>query len=427
MRVLGVAVVTGVLAGSGAAAQNAPTLFDVSGGPASRTGPGPTAVAIAPPVGAHTIPGGRSGSNTSFESYVRIETQLAPSAVAGHYTSQMESARWRVASRLTDGTALAVTRLAAPEAGPRTAGLTVSRLSETRVDVALRFFNVRSMTSPASGPGTSSDVTIAQGARTATIAPPPMAVINEAPPGEDRLIREILLWDEVTGSGPYQIQRTMPADFPKDLLPTGAITGTVAVTSDQMTVVATAPALSPAAASKFVQELAAAGWRLDDTSFGGFYSRASLYVTVCRARQTALLRFVPREGSGTYVRASVSTGGCGRSGRVPFVDVAMPLLPNPPGASASTVTGGGGFDSHNWSMRLGSALSLPDLATYYVAEMSKSEWPLAGRVADAELVVTRHRSTTISGEPVHAVLALLKVPGGPTVDAWLRVVRLAPR
>src|SRR5262245_50258738 len=110
MRLLGRAVLTGMLTVAAlvvatslaAVAQSQTIFFDVSGIPSGRGGRGPAASPLTPPNGARVTPGRRHGTNTSFESDARLETQLIPSAVAAHYTSQMEAAHWRVAGRLTD-------------------------------------------------------------------------------------------------------------------------------------------------------------------------------------------------------------------------------------------------------------------------------------------------------------------------------------
>jgi hypothetical protein len=409
------------------AVQTELTYFDVSGGASRGRGRGPTAIALAPPDGVRAIPGGRATTNTSFESHIGLDTPLALPAIAAHYVSRLESARWRVESRLADGTAMTVTRLAAPAgtADPPSAVLTVTRLSDARVDLALRFIQSRPTTSAAGRSGPDAGRAMTQGAR---VDRPPAAVINEAASGEERLLREILLFDDVTDAPgqPYEIRRALPPEFPRDLLPAAAATGVVAVAPNRTTVVAIASTLALEGAAKFVRGLATAGWLGDGPPLGGFVRAHLVYGSVCRAPQSALLRFVPRAAGGTYVRASVSTDRCGRGGS-PFLDVAMPMLAHPPGASVPSIAGGGGLDSHHWGMRITSGLPLAQLATYYVDQMSKSDWPLAGRVADAECVVTRHRSATISGEPVHAVLTLCTLPGEATIDAWLRVMRLAPR
>jgi hypothetical protein len=438
MRLTGCTIVTAVLTVVGVTgasevagrAQTELAYFNVSGGGTGR-GRSPTTVALRPPDGVQTVRGGEGTTNTGFESHIGLETPLALSAISAHYTSRVESGRWRVVGRLSDGNDLAVTRFSAPTgaADAATALLIVTRLAATRVDIALRFIQIRPATTASSSPSVNVGRAQSQSARIGS--PQRSAQASEALTGEERLLREILLFDPVTTEPgqPYEIQRSVPPGFPRELLPPGAATGVVAaaVARDQTTVVGIASTLPLASASKFVRGLAAAGWPAG-SPLGGFFRPSSLYGLACRALQAAQMRFVPRSAGGTYVRVSVSIGQCGRPAGSPFLDVAMPMLPHPPGASITAGGGGGGgLDSHHWGVRVTSGLAWPEVVTYYASQMSASEWPAGGRVADSELVVTRHRSTTTAGEPVHAILTLFKVPGGPTVDAWLRVVRLTPR
>ena len=70
--------------------------------------------------------------------------------------------------------------------------------------------------------------------------------------------------------------------------------------------------------------------------------------------------------------------------------------------------------------------SVASLASHYVDLMTKSAWPLAGRVDDAGMSVTRHGSTTASSEPITAILSVMPLAGTSSVDLWLRVVRHSP-
>ena len=69
--------------------------------------------------------------------------------------------------------------------------------------------------------------------------------------------------------------------------------------------------------------------------------------------------------------------------------------------------------------------SLSAIAADYIDQMAKSAWPLEGRFVDAEVSASRHRVTVASGEPVTAVLSLVKIPKQPTIDASLRLIRVA--
>ena len=149
---------------------------------------------------------------------------------------------------------------------------------------------------------------------------------------------------------------------------------------------------------------------------------------VCRGTESAELRFSPRDAGGVYVRASVKDASpCRRLPSRPFRDVAVPVLFHPPGASSrSGGSGGGGLESQHHGIRLTTTETLSAIAADYVDQMTKSGWPLDCRVTDTEMSVSRHRVTVASGKPITAVLSLVKVPDEPTIDASLRLVRVAP-
>jgi hypothetical protein len=389
-------------------------LFDISGGPRGRGSVAAAKVLDAPP-GARVFPGGRAANRVSFESDVRLETSLRADQIASHYIAQIESPEWRVAARHGTDTLLDATRLAgtAPSGDPLTVVLTVTRLDGERNDVALRIVSPN----PAGQSGRAVNPPAARQAQSAD----PLPRLS----GEAGLLRDILLADGLT-SRPgerFTMVPDLPAGFPNELMPPGAKFGVAAIADRDAAVVSIAPELSLSAASRFIRDLATAGWIDQGPPVGGFVRPQFVYATLCRGRQSAGLRFVRRDAGGTYVRAIVSSNACERMRPAPFGDVAMPVLVHPSGAAAQVVTAGGGLESHRWHARIGSGLSWPDLTNYYAGEMARSSWQPEFRVADDDILVSVHRSSTRSGEPVVAILTLLHLPNRTTTDAWLRVVR----
>ena len=102
------------------------------------------------------------------------------------------------------------------------------------------------------------------------------------------------------------------------------------------------------------------------------------------------------------------------------------LVPPPANARWTAGSGGGGLEASHWAMRVDTTQSVASIASHYADLMTKSGWPLAGRVDDAGMSVTRYGSTTASGEPITAILSVMPLAGTPSVDLWLRVVRHSP-
>jgi len=239
----------------------------------------------------------------------------------------------------------------------------------------------------------------------------------------------ILRADELTATRgePYEIQSTMPPEFPQELLPAGATVGIAAVSKSMVTVVATAPTFSMTSITRHVRALAGTKWLDSGLTLGGFAIGSGVLAEVCQEPKAATLRFSPRESGGVHVRVAVSSPGpCERTAVRPLEDVALPLLFSPPGTGIGSTSGGGGLEAHHWRTRLDTTESVASLASHYVDLMTKSAWPLAGRVDDAGMSVTRHGSTTASSEPITAILSVMPLAGTSSVDLWLRVVRHSP-
>lgn len=97
---------------------------------------------LSPPAGARQVGGGGGGGGLdALYSTARIETTMAPRAVAEHYEKLLVGAGWKVVARLRDGDELALVRLEVPSrmGVPLSAWLSATKLGDTGdQDVFLR-------------------------------------------------------------------------------------------------------------------------------------------------------------------------------------------------------------------------------------------------------------------------------------------------
>lgn len=398
---------------SGQSGRGAPadfTLLDLNG----RSG-----MALPAPPGATVFRGGgaafSSPAGGSYESDLRLEGAFTAAQIAAHYAAQISAANWRPLSPRADGEDIVAQWFSSntTSGDPLTMGLVVTRLSATRFDVAVRSVRHR----PA--------------------LPPPMAGVSGRAGGTGASARggtppapkpstpeSILRADALTvpAGQPYEVQSRMPAGFPKELLPEGAMVGIAAVSQGMVTVVATVPAFSMSSVTRHVLALRDSGW-IDNGVVLGVLGRGDISVEVCQAPKWSSLRFSPRESGGIYVRAAVSSPGQCR-GPGTFSDVALPVLvPPPPDVRWVAGSGGGGREAYHWAMRVSTTQSVASIASHYAVLMTKSGWPASGRAEVASISIARHISTTISGDPITAILSVVRLGGTSDVDLWLRVVR----
>ena len=401
--------------------------------------PGPPGPALPAPAGATIATSGRESSSISNESSVTLDTALGLAAVATHYSKHIAGAKWRLEGRSADADALIVERFSgATRAGaPVTALLTVTRLTPSRLDVALRF--VRQQPAligrpggppvPAGRPGGAGASALGgtppmrRGGETPSAAVPARGPFNPAD-----VVQQLLQLLPLT-NGPEKavIQSALPTGFPKELLPSGAKVEVVAVASTLVTVVASAPKFEMATVTKHLRSLVSTGWQDSGIIFGGFMNEGLFTPEICRGSEIARFRFTRREAGGAFIRLSVSNPDpCSVPAR-PFADVALPMLFHPPRAVVSGTASRSGPDSYLTQVRLPAPLGVPGTSAYYIDLMIKSGWPLQGRVESEGLSVSRHRSATTSGDPLTAILAIVQTPGDAgSADGWLRVVRHVP-
>ena len=414
-------------------------IFDVSGTPVlvGRSLPAPANATI--------VPGGRSSNVNTFESNVRLDTSLEVPAVASHYSTRIGAAGWHLEIGAADGRMMSVARFSgSTSAGAAvTALLTVTRLTPTRIDVALRLARHEAVPSrggppirsgrPSPPPGRPGGA----GASAFGGVPPPAApgsranapARGPAPTRPPPTAEEILRLEPVTAEPgeSYVTRSTLPPGFPAELLPAKAVVRIVAVSKTIVTVVATSPTFPMAAITQHVQALLRAGWIDVGITIGGFTSDQFLFPEVCRGDDNARLRFINRSDGGVDLRVRLAKAEpCHPIVNRPFGDVGLPLLILPPGVVPSLAVSGGNNESHYSSIRITSAGDVADLATHFVGLMTQSGWPMVGRVEPPGMSVSRHAAKSSSGEPVTSILAVVKIPGTTAVDAWLRIVRHGP-
>jgi hypothetical protein len=219
-------------------------------------------------------------------------------------------------------------------------------------------------------------------------------------------------------------QDTAPASFPVDVFPAGAKVVVAAVGATRAGVVAAAPSFASTNFTRHIRRLTEAGWIDQRGALGGFSNPRAVNTRLCRGQQAIDIALYPREAGGSYLRVTTQPPEPCRTDRPsPFRDTAMPLLLPPPGVWSPGSGGGGGNDTRHFGSQLISREKLAPVTAHFVDQMTKSDWPIAGRVTDDLMSVSLHRSKTTSGDAITSVVSLTAVPEAGMIDAWLRIIR----
>ena len=372
-------------------------LLDVTGRPRD---PRTNATVVAPPPGAKISPGSTGTSPFSYESHARLETGLALTAIADHYTKYVAGSRWKLEARREDGDVIAAARFAGTNAASEsiTALLTIARLTPTRVDVAVRIFR----RTPAQTP------------------PPPRSPL----PADDRAAALVLLRAPSSAA----VQDAAPDGFPSDVLPAGAkVIAVASVPPAQTFLIAVAPAFDATQFAPHLQRLVDAGW-IDEVGFlGGFRNPRGLGTQLCHGQQEVDVLLTPRDAGGSYLMVHTGPPGCRPSRDLPLRDTALPVLLPPPGVWSHGSGVGVGVDSQHFGTQLVGRERLAPVAAHFLDQMTKSGWPTVARIADDVMSVSLHRSKTSRGDAVTAVLSVADVSEAGMLDAWLRIIRNNPQ
>jgi hypothetical protein len=218
-----------------------------------------------------------------------------------------------------------------------------------------------------------------------------------------------------------------PADFPADLLPTGALVRVSAGLDGLSAVVAVAARFSGDERLAFEQRLEAAGW-INPLRPAGFVAREmGPSVSLCRGERFATLTVFPRSEGGAYIRASVVTEpgrACLAHAPAAVTPVPLPSMTAPAGARSGRASMGGTADAMYSSIRLSTAQTVASVAAHYTGQLAAAGWVVEGQTADdAAMSVTRLRSTGPGGAPVTAVLVVTALGAAGEVDVLLRLVQ----
>jgi hypothetical protein len=349
---------------------------------------------------ARVLPEGGSNSGSDhFASETRLLTRRSSAELADHYTRLLEASGWR---RTTSWEQPDVHVLwfdgRAKNGMPAAATMVVFALGPEQRVVRLRIAAQRStlarrqapVASPAGSPGR-------QGGRGAS----------------------------ANGAAP---SRSLPHDFPVDLLPPGTVVVTTATAGTTTRVRGTIVRFGAGEFARFAQALRERRWQNRRPPQRGF-TKDWGSLELCRDGVSALVDLVPSTSGDAAVFAEVSAAGSPAPCAAGFVvrafpDAPLPLLMAPNGANQAGTSSGGGLTTFHSDTRVATSLPLMSLGDAYADQIGRAGWQVAAAHTTPTTLVRRFARVLPSGERLDGLLVLRTMSDG-TVDASLTVHRPA--
>jgi hypothetical protein len=225
-----------------------------------------------------------------------------------------------------------------------------------------------------------------------------------------------------------QVRADLPADFPRDILPKGAVIKAVG-TAGSMTLVVSALPQGPAfVSSRFEWALEDAGWIEALSPPRGFVDASGASPAIfCRAADFLSLAYRRQSAPGWLVDEAVGKWpeyACAPPGERILAGVPVPRLLVPAEMKSSQPSTNGSGDWVTSRVRLETAATLDELSSRLAPQMAEAGWtPVGNPVRDNLMVTARFSAQTRSGERATAMLTLQGITGLPVIDATLAVVR----